>query len=93
MISIIYYKKIRQLTKQFDDLYKHLMGENRDLNDPMFIYMNNLKVQINKFREMRIIQTTVLEKYLKLNKIKRINMILLRYKNKNWMKDSRFYLT
>jgi hypothetical protein len=23
------------------------MGENRDLNDPMFIYMNNLKVQTN----------------------------------------------
>jgi hypothetical protein len=40
-------QKIRQLTKQFDDLYKNLMGENRDLNDPMFIYMNNLKVQIN----------------------------------------------
>jgi len=38
--------EIRELTRQFDDLYKELIGENTDLNDPMLAYMSSLKVQL-----------------------------------------------
>lgn len=31
----------------FDQLYQELMGEEYDLNDPILMYMNNLKSQVN----------------------------------------------
>jgi hypothetical protein len=39
--------KITDLTLKFEELYQDLMGGENDRNDPIVIYMNNLKTQLN----------------------------------------------
>jgi hypothetical protein len=39
--------QITDLTLKFDELYQDLMGGEYDRNDPIVIYMNNLKTQLN----------------------------------------------
>lgn len=55
-------KEINDLTMKFDELYHDLMGEEYDMNDPIIIYMNNLKTQLNinaKMKQLKNSQKSV----------------------------------
>lgn len=50
-------KEISDLTIKFDDLYQDLMGDDCDTNDPIMIYMNTLKSQLNLNTKLKQMNT------------------------------------